>query len=91
MSPQVVEIRLAPLLHLYTGGIAVAQGQGGTLGAVFDDLDRQYPGIRFRLVDEQDRLRRHVRCFVNETDARDMATELRPGDRIFLVGALSGG
>jgi molybdopterin converting factor small subunit len=86
-----IEIRMAALLHSYTGGVRTVRGSGDTLGAALDALDRRFPGIRFRMVDEQDRLRRHVRVFVNGVDARDIATPLRDGDKLYIVGALSGG
>lgn len=86
-----VELRLAPLLHSYTRGASELQVTGGTLNEMLEDLDRRYPGIRFRLVDEQDRLRRHVRFFVNDTDVRDLEMPLRDGDTVYIVGALSGG
>lgn len=86
-----VEVRVAALLHAYTRGASLLQADGDTLGAVLDDLDRRYPGMRFRLVDEQDRPRRHMRFFVNGRDARDVGTRLADGDRLYIVGALSGG
>lgn len=86
-----VQVRLAPLLHAYTRGEATLPAHGATLGEALADLDCRYPGIRFRVIDEQDRVRRHMRCFVNEADVRDAAAELRDGDEIFIVGALSGG
>jgi len=86
-----IEVRVAPLLHSYTHGASAMQASGETLGQVLDDLDRRFPGIRFRIVDEQDRVRRHMRCFVNEQDARDAAIRLHEGDEVFIVGALSGG
>jgi molybdopterin converting factor small subunit len=43
------------------------------------------------MVDEQDRLRPHVRLFVNGEQARDLATALGPGDEVQIVQALSGG
>jgi len=86
-----VQVRLAALLHNYTGGAALVPAQGATVAAVLDDLDRRYPGIRFRIADEQGRLRRHMRCFVGETDVRDLATPVAEGDEVFIVGALSGG
>ena len=86
-----VEVRLAALLYSYTRGARTVRTSGGTLAEVFDALDQRFPGIRFRLVDEQDRLRRHVRVFVNGADARDIATPLRDGDKLYIVGALSGG
>lgn len=86
-----VEVRVAALLHSYTQGASVVRATGTTLGEVLDDLERRFPGIRFRLVDEQDRLRPHVRFFVNGADARDVAVPLRDGDEVYIVGALSGG
>jgi molybdopterin converting factor small subunit len=86
-----IEVRLAPLLHAYTKGVPAVRATGRTLGEVMDDLDRRFPGIRFRVIDEQDCVRRHMRCFVNETDARDAAVPVKNGDEIYIVGALSGG
>jgi sulfur-carrier protein len=67
------------------------EANGATLAALLADLDRQYPGLRFRMVDEQDRLRPHMRCFVNGEQVVDMASALRPGDALQIVQALSGG
>jgi sulfur-carrier protein len=64
---------------------------GATLSAVLADLDRQYPGIRFRMIDEQDRIRRHIRIFVNGEQARDLSQPLRVTDEVVIVQALSGG
>ncbi len=86
-----VAVRLAALLQSYTRGVPELQANGETLGQVLDDLERRFPGIRFRVVDEQDRVRRHMRCFVNESDARTIAVPVRDGDEIYIVGALSGG
>jgi sulfur-carrier protein len=70
---------------------AWVQAQGGTVGEVLADLDRQYPGIRFRMIDEQDRMRRHVRLFVNDTQTFDLAQPLAATDELLIVQALSGG
>ena len=86
-----VEVRLAGLLHSYTQGASLVRANGGTIGEVLDDLDRRYRGIRFRLVDEQERLRPHMRLFLNGADARDVARPVNDGDEIYIVGALSGG
>lgn len=67
------------------------RASGATLGDVLMDLERQFPGIRFRMVDEQDRLRRHVRFFVNGEPVFDLARSLAPHDELCIVQALSGG
>jgi hypothetical protein len=55
------------------------------------DLDRQYPGLRFRVIDEQDRMRPHMRFFVNGEQVFSIKEPLRPTDSVILVQALSGG
>jgi molybdopterin converting factor small subunit len=64
---------------------------GETLAVLFADLDRRYPGLRFRVVDEQGRLRPNMRIFVNGRGVRDLACPLQPGDFVAIVLALSGG
>lgn len=64
---------------------------GATLAALLDDLDRQYPGIRFRVIDEQDNLRAHMRFFVNGEQVSTLSHPLQPTDTVHLVQALSGG
>ena len=67
------------------------EAQGRTLEELLADLDRRYPGIRFRVIDEQGGLRPHMRMFVNGTQVRELALELRPSDEVQLIQALSGG
>lgn len=64
---------------------------GHTLAALLLDLDRQYPGIRFRIVDEQDNVRKHMRIFVNGEQAFALEQTLQPSDTVHIVQALSGG
>ena len=68
-----------------------AEASGATLGAVLADLERRYAGIRFRMIDEQDRIRRHIRIFVNGEQVRDLAQPLNASDEVIIVQALSGG
>ena len=68
-----------------------AEASGATLGAVLADLERRYAGIRFRMIDEQDRVRRHIRIFVNGEQVRDLAQPLNVTDELLIVQALSGG
>ena len=64
---------------------------GTTLAEALEDLDRRYPGIRFRMIDEQDRIRRHIRVFVNGEQVPDITRALAASDEIVIVQALSGG
>jgi molybdopterin converting factor small subunit len=61
------------------------------VGEVLADLDRRFPGLRFRVIDEQDRVRRHMRIFVGARETRDVAAPLADGEEVLIFGALSGG
>lgn len=77
-------------LQSYTGGSEV-DADGNDLQSLLADLDRRYPGIRFRMVDEQQCLRRHIRVFVNGKQTFSLTQPLQPSDQVFIVQALSGG
>ena len=89
VEPTVKVLIASPLLS-YTGADTV-EARGVTLGALLSDLDAQFPGIRFRMVDEQDQLRKHMRFFVNGEIVKDLAHPIKPGDEVGIVQALSGG
>ncbi len=86
-----VPVRLPTPLVEYTAGVRDVQGRGATLSDVLDDLDRQYPGIRFRMIDEQGQVRPHLRFFVNRELKRRIDVPLAAGDEVLVVAALSGG
>jgi molybdopterin synthase sulfur carrier subunit len=78
-------------LRSYTGQQAEVEAEGATIGQLLVDLDRRYPGIRFRMIDEQDAIRPHVRIFVNGEQAWGLEAPLSPSDEVQILQALSGG
>jgi molybdopterin converting factor small subunit len=64
---------------------------GATLAQLLDDLERRHPGIRFRIIDEQDGIRPHVRIFVNHEAVRRLDVSLRETDEVHVLQSLSGG
>ena len=85
-----MKIGIPSALQSYTGKAEV-EASGTTLADVIIDLDWQYPGIRFRMIDEQDRMRPHIRFFINGELTRNLEQPLRATDEVFIVQALSGG
>ena len=78
-------------LQSYTQGRHEVDASGSTLGELLNDLDRQFPGFRFRVIDEQDRVRRHIILFAGSDRQDDLSAPLAANARIQIVGALSGG
>jgi molybdopterin converting factor small subunit len=86
-----VRVRIPTPLRSYTGGASVVEAEGDTVAALLDDLERQFRGIRFRIVDEQGRLRTHVKVFVGRDSARDLTTPIEDVNEVAIMQALSGG
>ena len=87
-----MKVRIPNPLLSYTHQARVVDAHGPTLDAVMRDLDRRFPGIRFRIIDEHQRVRRHIKLFVNSTQADDdICKPLSESDEVMIVAALSGG
>ena len=78
-------------LRSYTNGRSEVQSQGATLAEVLANLDHAYPGIRFRMIDEQDAIRPHIRLFIGADEALNIDAHIRYGVTVHLICALSGG
>ena len=78
-------------LRNYTNKQREVDAAGGTMAELLADLDRQFPGIRFRMIDEHDQMRRHMRFFVNGEQTFDINRPLSATDSVQIVQALSGG
>lgn len=84
-------VHVGSILHSYTGGKPEVDGRGSSVGAVLADLDERFPGLRFRVVDEQNRIRQHIRIYVGETPATGIDARVEAGEDIHILAALSGG
>lgn len=84
-------VHIPSALRSYTGQKSWVEADGRTLAEVLSALDGRHPGLRFRIITEQDQIRPHIRIFVNETQAQTLETPLKPDDQIHIVCALSGG
>ena len=97
-AASIVRVRVPSPLRSYTGaaevGVAVpvlAPELPPTVGGVLAGLDIAYPGIRFRIVDEQGRVRPHIKLFVGNVVTRDLGASIPSGAPLMIVAALSGG
>ncbi|HKB17235.1 MAG TPA: MoaD/ThiS family protein [Planctomycetota bacterium] len=78
-------------LHSYTASVARVDLSGATLGEILSALDACFPGIRFRMIDEQDRVRPHIRFFVDGAAATHLSHPVGSAREVMIVCALSGG
>ncbi len=90
-TPSGCTVRIASPLRSYTAGSATLSAHGGNLAEVLSSLDERFPGIRFRVIDEQGRIRPHMRLFVNSSEACTLTVVVAAGDTVHVICALSGG
>jgi molybdopterin converting factor small subunit len=86
-----MRVLLPSPLASYTGNRREVEAEGATVAELAADLDRRYPGIRFRMIDEQGAIRPHIKVFVNREQVPGIGARLSPGDEVLIVAALSGG
>ncbi|MEX2254459.1 MAG: MoaD/ThiS family protein [Acidimicrobiia bacterium] len=86
-----MKVRIPTPLRSYTDQQAEVDAEGATLDELLVDLDRRHPGIRFRMVDEQGRVRPHMKVFLNGEVERDLSTPIGGDDEVVIMQALSGG
>jgi sulfur-carrier protein len=78
---EVVEMRLTPDARI-------------AIGEAFVMLGRYYPGVRQRVLDDQNNIRRHVNIFVEGENVRFLeggATQVTNDSEVWIYPALSGG
>ena len=89
-----VRVRIPTPLRQLTNGARLIEVGGADLAQAIDELDRQFPGIRARIIDEQGEVLRFVNIFVNERDIRflgGLRTPLVDGAEVSIVPAMAGG
>lgn len=89
-----VQVRVPTPLRRFTGGAETVSASGGTVAALVDDMEKNYPGIKERICDEEGKVRRFVNIFVNGDDIRflnNFTTPVRDGDEVSIVPAIAGG
>ena len=85
-----VEVLIASPLVSYTGADKV-EALGETLGELLNDLDARFPGIRFRMIDEQDAIRPHIRLYVETREVKSLSDPVGARETVHVICALSGG
>ena len=86
-------VRIPTPLRTLTAGNDEVKAAGATVAAVIDDLEKNYPGIKDRLLDEKG-VRRFVNIYLGEEDVRfldGLKTRVKAGDQVSIVPAIAGG
>ena len=89
-----ITVRIPSSLQLLTEGRKAVEVDGGTVADIITGLERDYPGIEARLLDETNQLRRFVNIYLNEEDIRfldGLATAVPENAEVSIIPAVAGG
>lgn len=86
-----MKVHIPSPLRSYTNNESTVESHGSSVRELLQNLDNAYPGIRFRMIDEQDGIRQHIRIFVERSQINDLSTPLKGNELIHIICALSGG
>ncbi|MFQ5464344.1 MAG: ubiquitin-like small modifier protein 1 [Thermodesulfobacteriota bacterium] len=89
-----VKVRIPTPLRKITNNSDEVAAEGTNVGQVIEDLEKNYPGIKERICEEDGRLRRFVNLYLNDEDIRfmnNLDTELKDGDELSIIPAIAGG
>ena len=89
-----VKVRIPTPLRKLTKDQAEVDSAGTTIREIVDDLEKQFPGFKERMCDDEGDLRRFVNVYVGEEDIRFMDgldTKVADGDQVSIIPAVAGG
>ena len=78
-------------LRSYTDGARIVDAGGGTVDELLGELNRRHPGFRFRIIDEQDNVREHIKIFLNGEQCFDLSAGLNPADELHIICGIEAG
>jgi molybdopterin synthase sulfur carrier subunit len=88
------KVRIPTPLRKITKGLDEVTAEGNTVAEVIEDLEKNYPGLKERICEQDGTLRRFVNVYLNDEDIRfkkNMETELKDEDELSIIPAIAGG
>jgi len=89
-----VKVRIPTPLRKITNNNDEVTADGATIAEAIDDLEKNYPGLKERICEENGNLRRFVNIYLNDEDIRfkdNLATALKENDELSIIPAIAGG
>ncbi|PYJ60443.1 MAG: molybdopterin synthase sulfur carrier subunit [Verrucomicrobia bacterium] len=88
------KVRIPTPLRKLTNNEELVEVNAATIGEAIAELQRRFPGIQERLLDDTGAVRRFVNVYLNEEDIRflqNQQTPVKDGDEISIIPAIAGG
>ena len=89
-----INVKIPTPLRKLTHDQDTVQATGANVQAIIENLEKQFPGLKERICDEQGEVRRFVNIYLNDQDirfAQGKQTAVKDGDEISIIPAIAGG
>lgn len=88
-----VNVKIPTPLRRLTNQKGEVQIEGNTIIEIIDNLEKSYPGIKKRLLDETGKVRKFINIYVGDEDIRFLQKEETKieGKEVSIVPAIAGG
>ena len=89
-----VKVRIPTPLQKHTDNKVEVSVEAKNIKELIENLERNFPGIKSRICDENGKIRRFINIYVNEEDIRFLQksdTPIKDGDEVSIIPAIAGG
>ena len=89
-----VKVRIPTPLRSLTNGTAEVEANGSTIIEIINDLEKNFAGIKERICEQNDQVRRFVNVYLNDEDIRfidSVNSKVKDGDTVSIIPAIAGG
>jgi len=89
-----VKVRIPAPLQKITRNKQEVEAEAENIKELIVDLEKQFPGMKDRLLDESGKIRRFINFYVNDEDIRFLKqdeTALSDGAEVSIIPAIAGG
>lgn len=89
-----VKVRIPAPLQKITQNKQEVTAEAENIKELILDLEKQFPGMKDRLLDESGKIRRFINFYVNDEDIRFLKqdeTQLVEGSEVSIIPAIAGG
>ena len=83
-------VHIPAMLRPLAGGNATVRAEGSTLRAVIADLERQFEGLRGRIVDEAG-IRPEIGIAIGAAEAFTLSDPVTEESEVYIIPAIAGG
>jgi len=89
-----IQVKIPTVLRKHTEGNATIEASGSNVRELLDDISKQYPEFKDKVLTGEGELHRFINVYANDEDVRYLEgidTKVKDGDTVAILPAVAGG